>query len=156
MCIKYTRPTSLPDNDAHIELELISDPLPDISDWLSPQIIQKIFKASGVNFSKCKHYKHCKAKHHSAAQATKITLNNIKIHFCLSIYKYNTPSWLTTSHTWSCQSGTLTQILPLYFGISSVSIHNQHNWPHWPVTHKLQTWPNHKGLASLHPNFLIF
>ena len=36
---KYTRPTSLPVDDAHIELEPISDLLPDILDQLSPQLI---------------------------------------------------------------------------------------------------------------------
>ena len=54
---KYTRPTFLPGNDTQIELELISDPLPDISDQLSPQIIWEILTASGVEFSKFEHYK---------------------------------------------------------------------------------------------------
>ena len=62
-------------NNANIELEPILDPLPDISDQLSPQIIQEILKASGLDFSKFKHYKQCKAKHHTATLATKTTLN---------------------------------------------------------------------------------
>ena len=41
---KYIRPTSLPVNNTHIELELILDPLLDILDQLSPQIIQEILK----------------------------------------------------------------------------------------------------------------
>ena len=72
---KYTRPTSLPVNDTHTELEQISDPLSDISDQLSPQIIQEILKASGVDFSKVEPYICHKTKHHTALQATKITLN---------------------------------------------------------------------------------
>ena len=39
---KYTRSTSLPVDNTHIELEPISAPLPDISDQLSPQLIQEI------------------------------------------------------------------------------------------------------------------
>ena len=72
---KYTRPTSLPVNNTHIELELILDPLPDISDQLSPQIIQETLKASGVDISKFKHYKQHKVKCHTATLATETTLN---------------------------------------------------------------------------------
>ena len=50
----------MPANDAHIELQPILNPMPDISDQLSPKIIQEVLKASGVDFSKCKHYKQCK------------------------------------------------------------------------------------------------
>ena len=69
---KHTRPVSLPVYNTHIELEPISKLLPDSSDQLSPQIIQEILKASGVDFSKFEHYKHCKAKCHTATQATKV------------------------------------------------------------------------------------
>ena len=84
-----------------------------------------------------------------------LSYTRVKIHFSLPIHKYNISLWLTTTHTWSCQSGTLTQIPPLHFGISSVLVHKQHIWPHQTVTHKLQSYPNHKGLASLQPGFLI-
>ena len=47
-------------------------PLPDTSNQLSPQIIQEIWKAIGVDFSKFECYKHCKVKCHIATQATKI------------------------------------------------------------------------------------
>ena len=45
----------------------------------------------------------------------------------------------------------------LHFILESVSVmvHNHHIWPHWTEMHKLQTCPNHKGLASLQPGFLI-
>ena len=69
---KYTRLVSLPVNNTHIELELISNPLPESSDKLSLQIIQEILKASGVDFSKFKCYKCHKAKFHAATQATKV------------------------------------------------------------------------------------
>ena len=36
----------------------------------------------------------------------------------------------------------------MYFGSSSIMVHNQHIWPHWTRTHKLQTYSNHKGLAK--------
>ena len=59
-CIcKHARLTFLPVNEAHIELQQILDPLPDISDQVSPQILQYILKASGVDFSKFEHYKLC-------------------------------------------------------------------------------------------------
>ena len=59
---KYTRPHSLPPNNTQIELEAISPPLPDTPDHMSLQIIPEILKTSGVDFSKFKHYKCCKAK----------------------------------------------------------------------------------------------
>ena len=62
---------------------------------------------------------------------------------------------VTTSYIWSCKSGMITRIPPLYFGISSVTVCNQHILPHWTVTHKLQTYPNNKGLACLQTGFLI-
>ena len=70
----------------------------------------------------------------------------------MPIHKYKIPLWLTTSHIWSWQSGTLTQILPLHFGISAVMVCNQHIWPHWTVTYILPAYPNHKGLVSLQPS----
>ena len=63
--LKYTRPVSLPVNNTHIELEPISNLLPESSDQPPPQIIQEILKAS-VDFSKFKCYKHDKAKCHTA------------------------------------------------------------------------------------------
>ena len=39
-------------DNTHIELEPISNLLPDPSDQLSPQVILEILKASGVDFSK--------------------------------------------------------------------------------------------------------
>ena len=69
---KYTRPTSLQANNTHIELEPISAPLPDTSDQLSPQIIQDILKARGVDFSKSRCYKLHNVKCHTATKATKI------------------------------------------------------------------------------------
>ena len=47
---RYTRPTSLPVNDTYIDLQPISNPLPDISDQLSPYIIHEVLKASCVRF----------------------------------------------------------------------------------------------------------
>ena len=44
----HTTLTSISVNYAHIELQPIVDSLPYISDQLSPQIIHKVFKASGV------------------------------------------------------------------------------------------------------------
>ena len=61
---KYTRPTSLPVNNTHIELEPMSASLPDISDQLSPQSIQEILKVNRVDFSKFECYKCCKTKCH--------------------------------------------------------------------------------------------
>ena len=72
----YTRPISQPVNNTHIELEPISNPLPDSSDQLSPQIIQEIFKASGVDFLKFESLKCHKAKCHTVNQATKIFNQN--------------------------------------------------------------------------------
>ena len=50
----------------------MSNPLPEFSDQLLPQIIQEILKASGIDFLEFKHYKHHKAKCHTVTQATKI------------------------------------------------------------------------------------
>ena len=68
----HTRLTTLPVSDTHVELQQILNPLPDISDQLSPQIIQEVFKASGVDFSQFKYYKCCKAQYHTSPQATKL------------------------------------------------------------------------------------
>ena len=35
-------------SDIHIELQPISNPMPDIPDQQSPQIIQEVLKASGI------------------------------------------------------------------------------------------------------------
>ena len=42
-------PATMPVNDRHIELQTILSPMPDISDQLSPQIIQEVLKAGIVN-----------------------------------------------------------------------------------------------------------
>ena len=58
---------------SYIELEPILDQLPDISDQLSPQLIQEMLKASGVDFSKFKHVINVKRqKCNTVTQATKI------------------------------------------------------------------------------------
>ena len=62
----------MPVNDTHIELQLISNPMPDISDQLSPQIIQEVPKANGVDILKLEHYKQCKAHYQTSPQATKL------------------------------------------------------------------------------------
>ena len=148
---KYIRPTSLPVNNTHIELQPILDPLPDISDQLSPHIIQDILRASGVDFSKFKCYK-C----HKVNVIQQLRLLKYESKFIdIPIHKYNIPLQLTTNHIWFFQSGTLTKFPSLYFGISSMMACNQHIWPHWTVTCKLQTYPNYKGLASLQPGLLI-
>ena len=72
---EHIRPTSLPVNDTYIKLQSILNPLPNISDQLSPQIIQEVLKASGVDFSKFEHNKHCKVECNTSPQATNITLN---------------------------------------------------------------------------------
>ena len=69
---KHTRLTTLPVNDTHIELQPISNPLPDISDQLSPQIIQEVLKASGVDFSRFESYKQFKVQHQTLPQVTKL------------------------------------------------------------------------------------
>ena len=67
---KHTTPVYLPVNKTHIELDQISNLLPDPSDQLSPQVIQEILKASGVDFSKFQCYIHHKAKRHTTTQST--------------------------------------------------------------------------------------
>ena len=66
----------------------------------------------------------------------------------------NIPLWLTTSHIWSFQSGTITFSSTLFW-IQSCVANNQHIWLHHTVTYKSQTYPNNKGLASLQNNFWI-
>ena len=63
---------SMPTNDTHIELQPISNSMPDILEQLSPQIVQEILKASGVDISKFEHYKQCKPLHQLSAQTTKL------------------------------------------------------------------------------------
>ena len=62
-----------PNNDTHIELQPITNPMPEISDQLSPQLVQEILKASGVDMSKFEHYKKCKALHQTSAQCTELS-----------------------------------------------------------------------------------
>ena len=47
----------MPANDTYIELQPILNSMPDISDQLSPQIVQEILKANGVDISKFECYK---------------------------------------------------------------------------------------------------
>ena len=54
---KHTRPTNIPVNDAHIELQPILNLMPDISDKLLPQIIQEVLNSSDVDILKFKCYK---------------------------------------------------------------------------------------------------
>ena len=55
-----------PVNDTHIELQPILSQFSDISDQLSPQITQEVLKAIGVDISKLKCYKQCKALCHTS------------------------------------------------------------------------------------------
>ena len=57
---KHTRHSTLPNNDKHNELQPIINHMPEISDQLSPQLVQEILKASGVDMSKFEHYKNPK------------------------------------------------------------------------------------------------
>ena len=52
LCNKDTRPTTLPNNNAGIELQPITNPIPECSDKLPPQLVKEILKASGVEMSK--------------------------------------------------------------------------------------------------------
>ena len=61
ICI-HTRPNTLPNNDTHIELQPITNPMPEMSDQLSPQLVQEILKAIGIDMSKFEHYKKCKGQ----------------------------------------------------------------------------------------------
>ena len=57
---KHTRPNTLPFNYTGVELQHITNPVPEILDQLSPQLVQEILKASGVDMSKFEHYKNAK------------------------------------------------------------------------------------------------
>ena len=70
---KHTTPATLPNNDPHIELQLITNPSPDISDQLSPQLVQEILKASGADLSKFEHYKRCKVLSQTSTQSTELS-----------------------------------------------------------------------------------
>ena len=48
---KHTRPNTLPNNDTHIELQPITNPMPEISDQLSLQTVKEILKATGIDMS---------------------------------------------------------------------------------------------------------
>ena len=63
---------TMPANDTHIEFQPISNSIPDISDQLSPQIVQEILKASDVDISKFELNKQCKALCLTSARATKL------------------------------------------------------------------------------------
>ena len=58
----------MPVNDTPIALHPILSS--DISDQQSPQIVQEILNASGVDISKFEHYKWCKELYQTLAQAT--------------------------------------------------------------------------------------
>ena len=49
---RHTGPKTLANNDTHIEFHLITNPMPEISDQLSQQLVQEIPKTSGVDMSK--------------------------------------------------------------------------------------------------------
>ena len=134
---KWTRPTSLPVNNTYIELEPISAPLPNISDQQSPQLIQEILKASGVDFSKFKFFKCCKAKCHTTPLATNINHNSL---ICLSIC-ITFPYSLQPAVSGLANLELSLKSLHFIFGSSSVMVHNQHIWLHWTVTCKLYTYP---------------
>ena len=133
---KHTRPTSLSVNDAQIELQPILNPLPDISDQLSLQIIQEILKASGVDFLKFEHCKCCKVQCHASPQATKT--HYITSKFILSapylqhsLAAYNQPHLVMPIRNF-CPNP-----FHMHFGSSSIMVCNQHIWPHWTGTCKL-------------------
>ena len=116
---------SIPVNDTHIELQPILNPLPDISEQLSSQIIQEVLKPSGVDFSKFKCYKHHKVQCHNYLRLTKITLNKItKCNFFLPAYQYNVPLWLKTRQPGHANQELLPKSCHIYFGISSVMVYN--------------------------------
>ena len=69
---EHIRPVSVPFNNTHIELDPITNLLPDPSGQLSPQIFQEIFKASDVDLLKFQHYKLCKKECQTATQVTKV------------------------------------------------------------------------------------
>ena len=49
---KHTKPTTLPTNDTHIELQPVLCSIPEISDQLSQQLVQELLEDSGVDISK--------------------------------------------------------------------------------------------------------
>ena len=69
---KDTKPTTLPNKDEPIELQPITNPMSEISDQLSPKLVQEILKASGVDISTFEYYKKCKALHHISTQSTEV------------------------------------------------------------------------------------
>ena len=83
---------------------------------------------------------------------------NKQIHIYHYSPTYIVPLWLTTSHILPCQSETITQLPPFYSDLISVQLIPSI----WTVTHKLQklthklqTYPDNKGLASLQTGLLI-
>ena len=70
---KHTNQATLPNNDAHIELRPITNPISEISDQLSAQLFQEILKASGVDMSKEQHYKKCRALHQTSTQSNELS-----------------------------------------------------------------------------------
>ena len=69
---KHTRPATMPVNVTHIELQPISNPMVTFQTKLSPQIIQEVLKASGVDISNFEQYNWHKVLHQSSAQATEL------------------------------------------------------------------------------------
>ena len=70
---KHTRLTTLLYNDPHIELHPITNPTPETSDQLLPQLVHEILKASGVDISKFECYKRCKALCQASSQSTELS-----------------------------------------------------------------------------------
>ena len=54
---KYTRLTTLPTNDTHIESQPFTNTMSEISGQLSPQLVQEILKDSDDDISKFEYYK---------------------------------------------------------------------------------------------------
>ena len=104
VCVhKYTRLITLPVDNTHTELEPISNPLPESSDQLSLQIIHEIWMLQ------------------TSQGKTSYSNSGYKKFMSKLIHKYtmcNVPLQLTTSHMWSCQSGTITNFL--HFILDSV------------------------------------
>ena len=68
----HTRPNTLPNNNTSIEYQPITNPIPEISKQLSPQHVQEILKASGVDMSKFEHHKKFKALCQTSTQSNEL------------------------------------------------------------------------------------
>ena len=63
----------MPSTEKHIEMQPIVNSMPDISDQLSPQIVQEILKARGVNNQNSNIISDTKQYVQTLAQATKLS-----------------------------------------------------------------------------------